>query len=257
MKKFKHYITIATIIILLFWAMGNVDIDIIDMFRSIPNLFDLLNSAFPPDISILPKVVKPLLETLQIALIAIVLSSIAAVPCALVASKNIVKRKSITHTMKIILGLLRGVPPLLYALIFISIVGLGPLAGILALTAHVTGALARFISESIETLDMNPIEAMKIDGANKIQTIIYGVIPGVGPFIAGYILYYAEYCIRTSTILGLVGAGGIGFMLINAVHLFQFQKAAMIFIVVLVIIIIADKLSSMLRAKIIDESRMI
>jgi len=257
MKKFKRYITLATIIILLFWAVGNVNIDIIDTFRSIPNMFDLLNSAWPPDISVLPKIVKPLLETLQIAFIAIVLASIAALPCALLASKNIVKRKSITQTMKIILGVLRGVPPLLYALIFISVVGLGPLAGILALVAHVTGALGRFVSESIETLDMNPIEAMKIDGASKIQTIIHGVIPGIAPFLAGYILYYMEYCIRTSTILGLVGAGGIGAMLINAVHLFQFQKAAMILIVVLVIIVVADKLSSILRAKIIDENRMI
>lgn len=257
MEKFKYYIIFAPIIIFLFWTSKNLNIDIIDTIRSIPNFFDLMKSAYPPDISILPKIVKPLFETIQIALVSIILASIISLPCALLASKNIVKNKAITQTMKVMLGVLRGIPPLLYALIFISVVGLGPLAGILALVAHVTGALGRFMSESIETADMNPIEAMKIDGANRLQIIIYGIIPNIAPLMLGYILYYAEYCIRTSTILGLVGAGGIGSMLMNAIHLFQFRKASMIFLVILVIIIVTDKLSSMLRTKIIDESRMI
>lgn len=256
-KKFKHYVTFASIIILLIWAINSVNIDIIDMFKSIPNFFDLLKSAYPPDISVLPKIVKPLLETMYIAFIAIVFASPVGVVFALLASRNIVKNKIITQIMKIMLGTLRGIPPLLYALIFVSVVGLGPLAGIFALVAHVTGALGRFISESIETIDMNIIEAMKLDGASKIQTIIYGVIPSVSPFIAGYILYFMEYCIRTSTVLGLVGAGGVGIVLINAVHLFQFRKASAIFLVILLIIVVTDKLSSMLRAKIIDENRII
>ncbi len=142
---------------------------------------------------------------------------------------------------------------MLYALIFVAITGLGPFAGVLALTCHCVGTLGRFFSESIEAIDMKPIESMKIDGAGKLRELIYGYVPGALEHILGYILYYLEYNVRTGTILGLVGAGGIGHHLMMSIHLFKYQEMATIMIIIVTVIVIMDRVSSYFRAKIIAE----
>ena len=237
---FKKIIIFITVIAVVVWAFIGLDIE----FRGgVQGFVDFVTLMFPPDFSILPELVTPFFQTFQIAIVAIFFSPIIALVIAPFAASNLTKNKTICYTMKTILGILRGIPPLLYALVFVSTVGLGPFAGALALIFHVVGALGRFFSDSMESVNMSAIEAMRIDGANKLQIYIYGVIPGVGEYILGYILYFFEYCVRTSAILGLVGAGGLGYKLIADMKLFQYDRSIVTFMVILVIIIVMDKVN--------------
>ena len=205
----------------------------------------------PPDSSVLPKLWQPLAETFQIAIIAIIFSTIIGLPFSFFAAKNIMPNVTIYRVARATLGILRGIPPLLYAMLFVSMVGLGPFAGVLALTFHCIGAMGRFFSEAIENINPEIINVGKAAGANKLKIAIHIIIPELGALIIGYILYYFEYNVRTSTILGLVGAGGIGLHLMTGIHLFRYGEVATIMLVIVSVITTMDWLSTMVRTRII------
>ncbi|GAH22769.1 unnamed protein product, partial [marine sediment metagenome] len=167
------------------------------------------------------------------------------------AAKNVMPVGVIYQVMRTVLGILRGIPPLLYAIMFVAMVGLGPFAGVLALVAHSVGAMGRFIAEAIENINPEIPNAAKATGANKLKIIVYAIVPEVRVLMFGYILYYFEYMVRTSTVLGLVGAGGIGFLLMTYLHLFQYDKVATILLVIVIVITVMDKCSAMVRARLV------
>jgi len=252
-KHLKKIITLIILCITIIWSMKGLNLGLDSLPNNFKYFIEFVGNLFPPDLSIVPKLIKPILQTFQIAIIATFIAIIAMIPLAFLAAKNINHNKYLCQFFKTLLGVLRGIPPLLYALLFVSFLGLGPLAGILAIAFHVVGALGRFYSESIEAMDMNPIQAMKMDGANKLQLFYYGIIYGTMEHLIGYSLYFFEYAIRTSTILGLVGAGGIGVILIENIHLFKYQRTFTILLIIIGIIIVVDKISSYYRHKLIKD----
>lgn len=250
-KYLRKYTITLVLIAIVVWAMRGAEVSTMKFITGIPNIIDYLNRMVPPDSHILTKIVQPLAETFQIAVVAIIFASIIALPFSFLAARNIMSNGVIYQTARTILGILRGIPPLLYAILLVSMVGLGPFAGVLALTLHVIGGLGRFLAEAVENINPEVIDAAKATGANKVKIIIHAVIPELGALILGYILYFFEYNVRTSTILGLVGAGGIGLQLMISIHLFKYSEVATIMLVIIAIIVIMDKLSMIARTRLI------
>lgn len=250
-RYLPKYLSFLALIAIVAWAIEGAEVSIANIVTGVPNILDYLGRMIPPSGGILTTLGQPLAETFQIAIMAIIFSSIIALPFSFLAAINIMPNGVIYQTARGILGILRGIPPLLYALLFVSMVGLGPFAGVLALSFHCIGALGRFFSEAIENINPEVIDVAKASGANKVKTIIHAVIPELGALILGYILYYFEYNVRTSTVLGLVGAGGIGLPLMISIHLFKYGEVATILLVIIAIIVIMDRLSVMARTRLI------
>jgi len=233
------------------WAVRGAEVSATNIVRGVPNILDFLANMVPPSGGILTKLGEPLAETFQIAIMATIFATIIAIPLSFLAARNLMPIGVIYQTTRAILGILRGIPPLLYALLFVSMVGLGPFAGVLALTCHCIGTLGRYFSEAYENMNPELINAAKATGANKMQTIIHAIIPEVSALLIGYVLYYFEYNVRTGTVLGLVGAGGIGLQLMISIHLFKYGEVATIMLVIIAIIVIMDRLSVMARTRLI------
>ncbi len=250
-RYLPKYLAFLVLVAIVVWAIEGAEVSIANIVTGVPNILDYLGRMIPPSGSILSKLGQPLAETFQIAIMAIIFATIIALPVSFLAARNIMPSGVIYQTVRTILGILRGIPPLLYALLFVSMVGLGPFAGVLALTLHCIGTLGRFFSEAVENINPEVIDAAKATGANKIKTIIHAVIPELAALILGYILYYFEYNVRTGTILGLVGAGGIGLQLMISIHLFKYGEVATIMLVIIAIIVIMDRLSVMARTRLI------
>jgi len=202
-------------------------------------------------VSILPSLAPRVIETVQIAVVAILITVICVFPLAFLAARNTSPSYAVYKGTRILIATLRSIPSLLYALVFICAVGLGPFPGVLALIFHTTGALGKYFSECIENVNPRVVDGVRSTGANNLQVILFGIIPELKPLFVGYILYYFEYCLRTATILGIVGAGGIGMELLNNIRLFENRAVAMIMIVIVSMVIIVDTISFLVRKRMI------
>ena len=147
------------------------------------------------------------------------------------------------------LNLLRSINELIYALLLVSAVGLGPFPGVLAIALHATGMLAKFVAEEIEHVDRGPVEALQAAGAGRMQIILFGILPQVLPAVVGYILYRFDVSIRSATVLGLVGAGGLGFSLITTMKMFKYHDTATCIIMIILLIWAADGSAAICRRK--------
>lgn len=250
-KRIVRHLTQLGIVALVVWAAIGAEVSIPNIVGGFPNIISYLGKMIPPSGAVLSKIWIPLVETFQIAIIAIVLASIMAFPCSLLAARNVMPYRIIYQTSRTVLGILRGIPPLLYALLFVSMVGLGPFAGVLALTFHCVGALGRFFAEAIENINPEVIDAAKATGANRPKVVIYAIVPELKILLLGYILYYFEYNFRTCTILGLVGAGGIGLLLVTSIHLFKYAEIATIMLAIIIIIALMDRISAAIRGRLV------
>ncbi|RYF70812.1 MAG: phosphonate ABC transporter, permease protein PhnE, partial [Comamonadaceae bacterium] len=161
---------------------------------------------------------------------------------------NISPNLAVFHFMRQVLNIARGINEIILALIFVAAVGLGPFPGVLALGLHGAGMLGKFFAESIEDIDQGPIEALRSTGAGPIQIIIFGVLPQVVTSWIAVVLYRFETNLRQATVLGMVGAGGIGFELVGSMKLFQYQDTATCILVIVAMVMAADYISSKLRA---------
>jgi len=231
------------------WAMNGTNSSPISFVKGIPFMIDFLSRLFPPDFSITGSLLSKIVETLQMALLGATFGALLAFPLSFLAARNITKNKFIYQTTRGLFDLLRGIHEMVWALLFVSMVGLGPFPGVLALTAHVTGALGKYFSESIETVNPNIIRAIKSTGANKIQVILRGIFPEVKPLFFNYYLYYFEHNFRAATILGLVGAGGIGMELTTSIRLFRYHELLTILILMVLTVMIIDRTSAYIRKK--------
>lgn len=202
----------------------------------------------PPEISVAKTVFKSTLETVQIALFGTLLSAIVSFLLGILAAENI-SPGWINKPTKWLLAMLRGIPVILLALIFVSSVGLGPFPGVLAIAFHSTGMLGKFYSEAMENARKGPIEALETTGANFLQKMRFGILTQVAPDLARDTLFRFEMNLRESLILGLVGAGGIGFYILLYIRAFQYDKVATVTIVVLLTVVLLEQLSVTVRNK--------
>ncbi len=238
-------IGVSAVVLIAFTMAGFFDVD--RLSEGIPDLIDVIGQMFPPDFSNARSWLIPVIDTLAMSIAGTALAIVISLPLALLAAKTTSPNSLLYQGARIILNILRAIPELIMGIIFVAAVGFGILPGVLAVGLHSVGMVGKFFAESIEHADHAPIEAIQAVGADRMQVINHSVFPQVLPQIIDVSLYRWEYNFRASTIMGAVGAGGIGFELIGALRLLQYEEVGAILIVILVMVTIVDSLSSVLR----------
>ena len=208
----------------------------------------------PPDPgSSLPAYLAALGETLSIALLGTTLAAVAALPVSLLAARNIIPSNLLRFPVRRFLDSIRGVDTLIWALVWINVVGLGPFAGVLAIALSDFGAFGKLFSEAIEAADRKQVEGIRASGGNALHEIRFGLMPQVLPVIAGQVLYFIESNTRSATIIGIVGAGGIGLQLAEQIRVLEWQKVSFLILMILVAVAAIDWISGKLRFAIIGQ----
>jgi phosphonate transport system permease protein len=221
------------------------------LVAGVPFMADFLSRMLPPDLSFLPLLRAATVETVQIAVWGTLIAIGLSIPFALLGARNTTPHPLVFHATRLFLNALRAINELVFALIFVSAVGLGPFAGVLAIALHATGMLAKFCAEEIEGVDRGPIEAMQASGAGRFQVILFGIVPQVIPAFISYSIYRFDVSIRAATVLGLVGAGGLGFSLIQTMKLFKYHETATCILVIVVLVFVSDWICARLRSRIL------
>jgi phosphonate transport system permease protein len=198
-----------------------------------------------------------LAETLAIALLGTLLAAAIAFPLGFLAAKNVIPNIFAHFAVRRVLDTIRGIDVLIWALIFINVVGLGPFAGILAIAASDSGALGKLFSEAIENVDKKPVEGIVSTGGSHLQAVRFGVIPQVFPVIASQVLYFFESNTRSATIIGIVGAGGIGLHLYEQIRVLEWDKVAFLVLMILITVAAIDWVSGKIRFAIIGRSAVV
>lgn len=234
------------------WFTGaQIGMSPIALVKGIPFMADFFSRMFPPDLGHLRLLGRATVETIQIAVWGTLIAILLSIPFALLGARNTTPHPIVFHLTRMFLNALRAINELVFALIFVSAVGLGPFAGVLAIALHATGMLAKFCAEEIEGVDRGPIEAMQATGAGRMQVILFGIVPQVIPAFISYSIYRFDVSIRAATILGLVGAGGLGFSLIKTMKLFKYHETATCILVIFVIVFVSDWVCARVRSRIL------
>ena len=255
----KNNIVIGIIIALVVVASYNVDANPLEFAEGIPNLAIVLEEILiweniVDNLKYVPTAFWAMLETLQMAFIGTVIGVVIALPFSMLAARNL-NNKFVYAPIRALLAAVRTFPSILWALLFVIMVGLGPFAGVLAIIMYTIGFVTKLQYESIETIDSDPMDAVNSIGVSKFQLIRYVVIPESASHLLGQMLYMFDYNVRQTSILGIVGAGGIGFFIIQYIKFFEYGKAAVFMIVVLITVLAIDWASVKIRDKYIIKSQ--
>jgi phosphonate transport system permease protein len=225
------------------FVFGLVDLDFSPsrLFSGLHQLGWITLMMIPPDPgSSLPAYLSALGETLSIALLGTTIAAILALPVSLLAARNIIPSNIIRFPVRRFLDSIRGVDTLIWALVWINVVGLGPFAGVLAIAVSDFGAFGKLFSEAIEAADRKQVEGIRASGGNALHEIRFGLMPQVLPVIAGQVLYFIESNTRSATIIGIVGAGGIGLQLAEQIRVLEWQKVSFLILMILVAVAAID-----------------
>ena len=232
------------------WSADGAQMSWGELANGMPQIADFISRSVPPDLDILSRLWAPALETIQIAIWGTLLSVLLALPLSFIAASNLHRWNGLRMATRQFLNVIRSINELILALVFVSAVGLGPFPGVLALALHGMGMLGKFFAESIEEIDNGPLEALRSAGANQLQVIVFGVIPQAITAWIAVTLYRFEVNLRSATVLGMVGAGGLGFELVASLKLFRYQETATCIILITAMVIVADLISNLLRRRI-------
>ncbi|TFD56720.1 phosphonate ABC transporter, permease protein PhnE [Cryobacterium sp. Hh38] len=219
--------------------------------QGLPNIADFVGRMFPPDFSELPLAISLMVETLGIAVTGTFFGVLIAVPLALWASRTVYPNPWVRQTTRIFINVVRAVPELMWALLFVSAVGLGPLAGTLAIIVGTAAGVGRLFSDIFEAADMRAWQAAAATGTRKSQRIAWVLLPQQLPTMTSYTLLILDSNVRAASLLGLVGAGGIGMELNQKLRLFEYGQVLTIVLVVLVVVIALDQVSSYVRKRLV------
>ena len=230
-------------------SIQTTEVSIEKFWQGLPRIGDWLTRLWPPDFSELPFFLAATWETLAIAILGTVAAIMVAVPLAILVARNITPLPLLATPLRFFLNLLRGIDTAIFALFFVSIVGLGPFAGLLGVAFHSTGSMAKLYGEVLETITPEPIEAIEATGTDRIRTFAFAVLPEAMPGLISISLYLWEFNVRSSVILGIVGAGGIGYELLVSLKLLDFPRLATILILILAMVSLIDALSAYLRKR--------
>lgn len=238
------------VLMVVFFASWYVDLlDFRTLANGVPAIATLLGESLPPDFTNVMDWVSPLLDTLAMSIAGTAIAVSASVPLAFLAARNTSPHPVVFHITRTTLNALRSVPELIMGIIFVAAVGFGALPGVLALGLHSIGMVGKFFAEAIEHVDEAPVEAADASGATRLQVLWHAVLPQVLPQFADVSIYRWEYNFRASTVMGMVGAGGIGFELMGSLRIMQYQEVSAILIVILLMVTMVDSLSGHLRKK--------
>lgn len=246
--RLRHTAGLLLLIFLIAWAWSGADFDPEKLDTALPRLANFFGRMVPLDMTVIQTVVISTSETAQIALLGTALSAVASFLLGTLAATNLTPRW-IHQPMKWLLSILRAIPMILLALMFVSVFGLGPFPGVLAVALHSTGMLGKFYAEAFENARPGPLEALSSAGASWWQRIRFGILSQVSPDLARDTLFRFELNLRESLVLGLVGAGGIGFYIQLYIRAFQYERVATLTVVVLLLVVLVEQLSVMLRKR--------
>lgn len=236
-------------LVVLLWSMGGAEFNFVKLGAGTVNMGEFLSRLFPPSFTKFGVIVELLVETLQMAIVGTVLGAVLSLLVAFAAASTIAPRW-LYYPARWVMNIIRSVPDLVFALMFVSVVGLGPFAGILAMTLGSLGSIGKIFAEAMESVDRGPIVAMQAVGASQRQVIQYGVLPQAAPLLVSYTLLLFEGNVRGATILGLVGAGGIGLELTTAMRMYDYGHLSAIIICIIVLVTVIDQGSALIRRRI-------
>jgi phosphonate transport system permease protein len=245
-RSLTWYLTWGFILVLLAASWQGADMRPVELFRDSSNMASYAADFFPPNFRQWRLYVDEMVVTLQIALWGTALAVITAVPMALLASSNIVPCW-VYQPVRRLMDACRAINEMVFAMLFVVAVGLGPFAGVLALWIHTSGVLAKLFSEAVEAIDPQPVEGIRSTGASALHEIVYGVIPQVIPLWTSFTLYRFESNIRSASVVGMVGAGGIGVVLWEIIRGFQYAETCAVMIIIILSVSVIDLVSARIR----------
>jgi phosphonate transport system permease protein len=235
---------------LLALSWEGADMRPMSLIENAENMTQFATGFFPPEFSQWKMYVAEIWITIQIAIWGTALSIVCAIPFGILSSENIVPWW-VYQPVRRLMDSARAINEMVFAMLFVVAVGLGPFAGVLALWVHTTGILAKLFSEAVEAIDPRPVEGIRATGATALQEVIYGVIPQVLPLWISFALYRFESNVRSATVLGIVGAGGIGTVLWENIRGFYYAETAAVMILIIISVVFLDLLSQRLRKMVI------
>lgn len=249
MPRARSLIGVAVAIVFLLWSFQGAGFNFEKLGQGTVNMMSFIGRLFPPDFSKIGLITQLLIETVQMALVSTVLGSVLSLFVAMAAASNLSPRW-LYYPARWIMNVIRAIPDLVFALMFVSAVGLGPFAGILAMTLGSIGSIGKIYAEAMESVDNGPIVALRSVGASQRQVIQYGVLPQAAPLLVSYTLLLFEGSVRGATMLGLVGAGGIGLELTTAMRMYDYGHLSAIIICIILLVTAIDQGSALIRKKI-------
>ena len=247
---YKHLFVVVLIVLCFLTASNAVGADVEEVFSNSNQVLVFLNKLIHPDFSYLPSLIDPLIRTLKMSILGTILGVLLAIPFSFLATTIVTKNPVLTSIIRFILNVIRTLPNMLLAAILVSMVGIGEATGVLTIIIFTFGLTAQLFYESIETIDLSALEACESVGANKFKTAIWAVWPQLIPSVISYGFYALEINIRSSTVLGYVGAGGIGVILNTSLGLFKYDRVSLIILIIFIVVIIVDALSEWIRRKV-------
>lgn len=236
-----------------FYAMcfSLAQVDPAKLAEGLPKLAGWLAQAWPPRGDELPLIVRRTAETIAMATVGTTAAALLALPMELLGSRNLTPLPILYYPVRWFLNMLRGIDSFVFALLFVAAVGLGPFAGVIGIALHTWGSAAKLFADHLENADLAPYDAVRTTGAGRFTSIAYAVLPDVLPVFASTALFWLEFNVRASTVLGVVGAGGIGQELKNSMDLLDFNRLFTIIAVILIVVTLLDQVSNWLRRKLV------
>jgi phosphonate transport system permease protein len=213
-------------------------------------MWDFVRRMVPPDLRVLPSALAGAVGTIEIALLGTALAAALAVPLGFLSARNVAP-PALYYGVRSALNFFRSIDTLVYALLFVAAVGLGPFPGMLAVVAYTTTSLAKLYSETIEGIDPGPVDAIRATGATPLQVLRFGILPQVLPLFLSYVLYRFESNVRAATVLGFVGAGGIGLYLQTYLRMIDYPAASTVLLVTVLMVMVVDFASARIRARLV------
>lgn len=277
----RFIVSFIVFILVYTWAMNGTNAKPSELIAGVPNIIDFITRLFPPEFEVIevplvipaltipvigvtipsfgfpnvtfpyPEIVTAIIETVQMAIVGTTGGILLSLPFGLLAARNTSPHPWIYQTTRMLLNANRAIPEIVFALIFVAAVGLGPFGGVLALAVGSIGSLGKLYAESIESIDPQQVLAVQATGANRFLSFIYSVVPQALPVMTSYSLLLFESNVRSATILGLVGAGGVGFTINKYLALFQYQKLLGAMILIIITVTMIDRISDRIRKRII------
>ena len=240
----------AVALAFLVWAGRGAEMRPMTLITESGNILTLIKDFFPPDFTDWRLYATEMVVTLQVAIWGTLLAVVCAVPLGILSSNNIVPWW-VYHPVRRLMDAARAINEMVFAMLFVVAVGLGPFAGVLALWVHTTGVLAKLFSEAVEAIEPSPVEGVRSTGASFLEEVVYGVIPQVFPLWISYSLYRFESNVRSATVVGMVGAGGIGMVLWELIRSFAFEQTCAVMALIVLVVVVFDMLSQQLRKRVL------
>ena len=240
----------GVVLLVLAWAWQGAEMRPLDLIRDADNMRIYAREFFPPNFHDWRIYLHEMVITLHIALWGTVLAIVAAVPLGLLSAHNVAP-PWVHQPVRRLMDLCRSINEMVFAMLFIVAVGLGPFAGVLALFVHTTGTLAKLFSEAVEAIDERPVEGIRAMGGHKLAEVVYGIFPQVMPLWLSYSLYRFESNVRSASVVGMVGAGGIGVVLYEVIRGFQYAQTCAVLLMLAITVTVIDMFSAWLRKRFI------